>query len=138
MQSDKNTRMPRYGWWITAVIAAIGLLELAFLGINTHGGAPQPRRSAYPAPGSVPFHAGDLAIISESSGLWPCGSTKDALDQLIKWAGDRQEYARTMRKLLDEALGVRKIRLLGVLEDGKLESIPETGRECWTVREAIR
>ena len=91
-------------------------------------------------------------------GKWLCGSTKEALDEMTKWAvrGDSAEMLRAMRrtrsfmltpdgfqvKILDWSFTARKVRVIGWLDpdDGRIHAYPEEtriGRECWVPFEAV-
>ena len=95
-----------------------------------------------------------------TEGFWPCGSTTEAFDELMKWAvrGDNAEVKRTMRttrsfaleggmkvKILDIGFGKRKVRVLtnsageASLKDeqGVFSADVRIGRECWVVSEAL-
>jgi len=41
---------------------------------------------------------GDEAVIAGTKQGWPCGSSLEALDEMLRWAGDGEEYFRTLTK----------------------------------------
>jgi hypothetical protein len=137
------------------VIAAFGVFFLLQLMVALSGHHVTPSSSAL-RPVSAPtdvIHEGDTATVKE--GLWYCGSSKAALDEMIKWAvrHDRQEVARVMVKTRSVALtkGIqvkvldsgglfysqRKVRTLTKAENGDPAFNPRVGMECWTVMEAL-
>ena len=91
--------------------------------------------------------------IVEGKGFWPCGSSPEAYDELMKWAARRDDsevkriLVRTRSvgltsglrvKILDVGFFKRKVRVLGLLSDGRLYSEdPRTGRECWVSSDAL-
>lgn len=107
-------------------------------------------------------HAGDTTTVREGGGVWPCGSTAAALQEMTKWAarGDKAEVFRTMRttgsigllggmsvKILDgSVLGYeRQVRVLTGSDGSAIHtdaegtySDPRVGRECWVVSEALK
>lgn len=105
-------------------------------------------------------YIGETATVRQGGGFWPCGSTTEAFDELMKWAalGDNAEVKRTMVttrsfalyggmsvKILDFGFGKRKVRVLTndagqtyVKDDqGVFPADPRIGRECWVVSEAL-
>jgi hypothetical protein len=107
-------------------------------------------------PSTTTAHTGDVVMVKP--GYWPCGSSKEALDEMIKWAllKDNEEMFRVMRrtdsfaltpdgfqlKVLDRSFTMAKVRVLGWLDpdDGKIHAYPEEnriGKECWVVTEAV-
>ncbi len=115
-----------------------------------------------PSPSTSPSTAaiGETVTVRQSNGFWPCGSTTEAFDELMKWAvrGDNAEVKRTLVKtrsigidggmkvkILDFGFGKRKIRVLtndageAYLKDeqGVFPADPRIGRECWVVSEAL-
>jgi hypothetical protein len=118
--------------------------------------------SGSPPQASTPSTAavGDTVTVRKGNGFWPCGSTKEAFDELMKWSvrGDNDEIKRTMRitrsfaldggmqvKVLDVGFGKRKVRVMtndageAYLRDeqGTFPADPRIGRECWVVAEAL-
>lgn len=112
--------------------------------------APTPKAASTP---SVVVHAGDIATVTD--GLWWCGSTKEALDEMMKWEvrHDREEVARVMLRTRSAALttGIQvkvldsggflfseeKVRTLTEAQHGDPAFNPRIGMECWTVTEAL-
>jgi hypothetical protein len=122
-------------------------------------------RALWFAPGTPPSPAapsrglakiGDVVMMNH--GKWVCASSKDALDEVLKWAvrGDNQEMLLALRrtgsfmlmpdgwqvKILDASWITRKVRVLGWLDpdDGQIHAYPDEqriGRECWVPMEAI-
>lgn len=83
------------------------------------------RPIATPSPSKA--EVGETVTVRQANGFWPCGSTTQAFDDLMKWAvrGDNAEVRRTMNltrsiglnggmsvKILDIGLGKRKVRVL--------------------------
>jgi hypothetical protein len=125
---------------------------------KSNGGAhPQTQRA--PASASRAY-IGETVTVQHDKGFWPCGSTPQAFDELMKWTvrGDNAEVKRTMArtrsiavnggmkvKILDLAFGKRKVRVLtndageALLKDeqGVFPADPRIGRECWVVAEAL-
>jgi hypothetical protein len=102
--------------------------------------------------------AGVGSVVMVRPGKWICGSTKESLGEMTKWAvrGDTAEMLRTMRrtrsfmltpdgfqvKILDSSFPARKVRVTGWLDpdDGRIHAYPEEariGRECWVPFEAV-
>lgn len=103
-------------------------------------------------------HVGETVTVLQTR---PCGSTEEALDELVKWAvrGDNAEFNHTMRatrsfaldagmkvKILDTGFGKRKIRVVtnnageAYLKDeqGAFPADTRIGRECWVNFEALQ
>jgi hypothetical protein len=117
--------------------------------------SPTAPRSASP-PGPKTAGIGDDVMVH--SGPWICGSTKEALGEMVKRAvrHDSSEMFRTMRrthsfaltdgfqvKILDRGFVSSKVRVTGWLDpdDGRIHAYPEEkriGRECWVPSEAVR
>lgn len=91
--------------------------------------------------------------VVKGSGFWPCGSSIEALDEMMKWVARRDdtEVKRAMAqtgsiglteglrvKLLDVGFGKRKVRVLGLYADGELMTEDaRTGHTCWVASEAL-
>ncbi len=118
-------------------------------------------RPSPPSARTNPAGIGDTATVVQGNGFWPCGSTTEAYNELMKWAalGDHAEETRTLNrtrsigivggmkvKILDVGLGKRKVRVLtndageAYLKDeqGVFPADPRIGRECWVASEAVR
>jgi hypothetical protein len=103
---------------------------------------------------------GETVTVRQANGFWPCGSTTQAFDELMKWTarGDNAEVRRTLVltrsiglnggmdvKILDIGLGKRKVRVLTNTageaylrdEQGVFPADPRIGRECWVVAAAL-
>lgn len=103
---------------------------------------------------------GENTTVREAKGFWPCGSTPEAYDELMKWAthGDNPELKRAMGatrsialsggmqvKILDIGFGKRRVRVLTndagqtYLKDeqGVFPADVRIGRECWITAEAL-
>ena len=118
------------------------------------GSSTRPATRRVPTPSTTTAGVGDVVIVH--SGLWVCGSTKEAFWEMTKWAvrGDKEMF-RVMRrtssfglrdgaqvKILDLGITATKVRVLGQLdpEDGRVHAYPEDvriGRECWVASEAV-
>ena len=104
-----------------------------------------------------PANIGDVVMVNH--GAWVCASSKDALDEVTKWAtrGDSREMLNALRrsrsfmlmpdgwqvKILDVSWFTRKVRVLGWLDpdDHRIHAYPEEtriGRECWVPMEAVQ
>lgn len=139
----------------------VGQQTTAGLSSSSAGASPQPQGSS-PASPLSPSRAdiGESVTVRQGNGFWPCGSTKEAFDELMKWAvrGDNAEVKRTMGithsigivggmkvKILDIGFGKRKVRVLtndngeAYLRDeqGVFPADPRIGRECWVASEAL-
>jgi hypothetical protein len=147
-------RFSRKWGWIFGTFA--GLWFLFFL-VSLRYTAPAHRdNSSSPNVAPTPratVQDGDIATVAD--GLWYCGSTKEALDEMTKWEvrHDREEVARVMLRTRSAALtgGIqvkvldsggfmfseRKIRTLTQAKHGDSAFNPRIGIECWTVTEAL-
>jgi hypothetical protein len=116
-----------------------------------------------PEPAATSYRAGDIGetvTVRHGTGFWPCGSTTEAFNELMKWAvqGDNGEVKRTLVKtgsiglvggmhvkVIDVGFGKRKVRVLTndagettlTDEQGAFPADPRIGRECWVVSEAV-
>jgi hypothetical protein len=104
-----------------------------------------------PAPTSATAHPGETVIVGGVN-PWICGSSKEALDEALKWSGlnDRAEMVRTLArtrstllepgrlvKIIDSSgflIQVRKVRLL---YQDKLSAMLPPNKECWVASEAL-
>jgi len=116
------------------------------------------RPIATPSPSKA--EVGETVTVRQANGFWPCGSTTQAFDDLMKWAvrGDNAGVRRSMNltrsiglnggmsvKILDIGLGKRKVRVLSDTvgetylrdEQGVFPADPRIGRECWVGVEAL-
>jgi hypothetical protein len=128
-----------------------------------------PPHSVVGTPRSSATGIGDTVTVVRATqangkeGFWPCGSTVQALDEMIKWAvrGDSNEIKRVMRatgsigliggqrvKVLDTDGWIaqeRKVRVESASdgsvylrdEQGVFLADRRIGRECWVVSEAL-
>jgi hypothetical protein len=150
----------------TKVIFALIVVALTYVSVVHHtssppssGGrstSPEPRPASTTSPNATAAGIGDVVMVRP--GYWVCGSTKEALDEMVKWAvrNDNDEMLRTMQrthsfafvpqgfqvKILDSGVATRKVRVTGWLDpdDGRIHAYPEEkriGRECWVASEAV-
>ena len=150
----------------TKVIFALIVVALTYVSVVHHtssppssGGrstSPEPRPASTTSPNATAAGIGDVVMVHP--GYWVCGSTKEALDEMVKWAvrNDNDEMLRTMQrthsfafvpqgfqvKILDSGVATRKVRVTGWLDpdDGRIHAYPEEkriGRECWVASEAV-
>jgi len=102
-------------------------------------------------------HTGLGAIVTVKSGKWPCASTTQAYDQIMKWAaaGDSGEMLRVLRttrsfllidnyrvKILQSGFTKSRVRVAGFYDpdDQRVhvdQEIANIGRECWVPNEAL-
>jgi hypothetical protein len=155
---------PAQGRWILASLAAVVLLLATLFG-PTNGTSPPFENSAASASPST-ADIGETVNIARgiqsngNEGFWPCGSTREAFDEMMKLAGRRDdpEVKIAMRrthsiglvggmqvKILDTEFGKRKVRVLtndageAYLKDeqGVFPADPRIGTECWVASEAL-
>ena len=142
--------------WIFGTVA--GLWFLFFLVSLRYMASTQVQRDnsrtpKAPPPSSAIIYDGDIATVRD--GLWWCGSTKEALDEMMKWEArhDREEVARVMLRTRSVALtgGIQvkvldsggflysesRVRTLTQAKQGDPSFNPRIGLECWTVTEAL-
>lgn len=111
---------------------------------------------ASPPPVATSTSAGEYVIVYKP---WPCGSSKDALSEITKWAvrNDTREMAIAMArtgsallipgtriKILDTGIMSSKVRIvrMGDLASSGLSGSSKyygfSGQECWVHSEAVR
>ena len=156
------------GVWLLLVA-----LRVAFHPVNQSvGPMADPQKSEptpAPAPSTAAIKIGDTVKIAFArqangrEGYWPCGSSKEALDEMTKWAGrgDEAELKLVMRSTKSIALtaglrvkvleaggfpySIRKVRVVANSdgqaylrdEQGEFPADPRIGHECWIVNEAL-
>jgi len=140
---------------------AIGIAIIVGLAMVGHRNeSPQTRTNPSAPASSSTAGIGETVTVRQGNGYWPCGSTTEAFDELMKWSvrGDQAEIKRTLVKtgsigidggmkvkILDFGFGKRKVRVLtndageAYLKDeqGVFPADPRIGRECWVVSEAL-
>jgi len=148
-------------WWLGRALLAMLALTLIRVLLHSPVARSAPAFQASPAaavdqPRGL-ANIGDVVMVKH--GPWVCASSKDALDEVAKWAarGDTQEMLLALRrtrsfmlmpdgwqvKILDQSWFTRKVRVLGWLDpdDGRVHAYPEEhriGRECWVPMEAVQ
>src|ERR1022692_3383957 len=122
--------------------------------------AAAPTAPTPPTPPASRASTGETTTVRKAKGFWPCGSTPEAYDELMKWAGlgDNTEVKYTLVKtrsigidggmrvkILDIAFGKRRVRVLTddagavTVKDEKGVSLladSRIGRECWVTADA--
>jgi hypothetical protein len=144
--------------WLAAAVFGVVLILVGLRHPVGLSSTPLPHEN--PTQLTATKHIGDTAIVAEGHGYWPCGSSREALDEMLKWYArkDEAEIKRTMGrtrsigivggmrvKIIDSGFGERKVRVLtndageSVLRDekGSFPADPRIGRECWVVSEAV-
>lgn len=150
-----GTLKKRMGWIGLAAWTILALIFIRVLWLAPSTG-PSPADSSPASQSRGHAKIGDVVMVN--NGKWVCASSKDALDEVLKWAvrGDSQEMLLALRrtgsfmllpdgwqvKILDSSWITRKVRVLGWLDpdDGRVHAYPEEqriGRECWVPTEAI-
>lgn len=154
-------RTSRYGWLIIAIFAVLAFLWIRSIHRDNeamHSATTKTRLDT-----ALNTGIGDTATVRQGQGFWPCGSTPDALEELMKWAarGDKEAVTRTLFKT--KSIGIvggmqvkildsrgflsiqRRVRVLtndageARLKDeqGEFSADPRIGRECWVASEAL-
>ena len=149
------------GWGFGLIVVAITCVSVVHHTSSppSSGGSStsaEPRPASTTSPSTTTAGIGDVVMVHP--GYWVCGSTKEALDEMVKWAvrNDNDEMLRTMQrthsfafvpagfqvKILDSGVATRKVRVTGWLDpdDGRIHAYPEEkriGRECWVSSAAL-
>ena len=104
--------------------------------------------SSKDAPARPTRNIGDQ-VAALGTSPWICGSTKDAVDDAMKWAvrGDNEEVGRSLAKshsallkpgvvvkVLDSSFMLMKVRLPA---SDPMAAMLAPDRECWVPREAV-
>jgi hypothetical protein len=139
----------------------LGLVSQKFTESSMSQNLPPPNKTRARATPSL--RPGDSASIVSGSGYWPCGSSQEALDEMLTWIGrhDEAEVKRTMARTrsvgLTAGLQVKMLEYGGFLfsvskvrvvansegkvyekdEQGTFLADPRIGRECWIPSDAL-
>lgn len=148
-------------WWLgraLLVILALTFVRAMFLapGARSAAASSAPQAAAT-GQSRARAEIGDVVMVNHGS--WVCASSKDAFDEVTKWAtrGDTQEMLLALRstrsfllspdgwkvKILDKSWLTTRVRVLGWLDpdDGRVHAYPgeaRIGRECWVPMEAVQ
>jgi hypothetical protein len=143
---NNSIRGGRLGWRVVGLIVGIPLVVLVATlaqrqpAASIHAGHRQ--ASVAPAPVAVhAVHPGELAIARQNS---ICGSSVQALDEMVKWAvrGDEREMFRVLvttgSSMWTTGSSAKVLDVGGFLYSRTRIRILKTQRECWVPSEAVQ